>query len=287
MKRDVEVVVYTPSGPLVQHVGGQFSRTRLMFRDLLFGLGLTWQLFVRDFRARYRQSALGILWAILLPAATIALFTMMNNSGLIIIPEREFPYPVYAMVGISLWSFLVSGVSGGAAALTGAGSLVVKINFPRISLVLAALMQALVDLAIRVFLTAVVFIMYGFTPDPLGILMAAAAFIPLLLLVAGIGCLFAVLSVLFRDTSNAITIIFSVVMLLTPVLYPINSSSFLGRLNVWNPLNYLINVPRDLILRGHSADMGSFLFAAILCVVTFWLCWTIFFVSQERIAERI
>lgn len=286
MKNEEKIVVYTPSGVLLQNKGC-FRRSRLMFCDLVVSLGLTWQLFVRDFRARYRQSVLGILWAILLPSATITLFTMMNNSGLIIIPEREFPYPVYAMVGISLWSFLVSGISGGAASLTGAGSLVAKINFPRISLVLASLMQSLVDLVIRVFFTAFIFFVYGFTPDLFGLLVAAAAFVPLLLLVAGVGSLFAVFSVLFRDTSNAITIILSILMLITPVLYPINSSSVLGRLNIWNPLNYLINVPRDFILRGHSEDVGLFLFTAFLCVLVFWLCWTIFFVSQERIAERI
>ena len=283
----METIIYTPSGPIILNGRKHFRLMRLMVSDLVSSCSVTWQLFVRDFRARYRQSALGIVWAVLLPAATIALFTLMNKSGVLTIPEHGVPYPVYAIIGISLWSFIVSGISGAASALTGAGSMVVKINFPRIALVLAAIMQATVDLMIRVLLAIGLFCFYGVAPDPTGVLLAFFTFIPLMFLVTGLGCILSLFGVIFRDTSNMISLAFSIVMLLTPVLYPIPASSFLGSINLWNPFNYMINVPRDLILRGNTTDMIPFVILAFFCVLFFWVAWTIFYVSQQRIAERI
>lgn len=287
MTREDQAIIYTSAGPFVLEERRRFRQIRMMLKELSGSRELVWQLFVRDFRARYRQSALGIFWALLMPIATVALFVLMNRSGIIVIPEHDLPYPLYALVGLSLWSFLVTAVTGASGALTGAGAMVVKINFPRIALVIAAILQAAVDFAVRILLIIALFGYYRYLPDPATGALAVLACVPLLLLTLALGCVLAICGVIFRDTPHLLNLAFSALMLLSPVLYPMPTGTLLARFNLWNPLNYLINVPRDLLLRGGVDELLPFALVSLLSGMALILAWRLFFVAQRKIAERM
>lgn len=286
-KQDMKTLIYTPSGVLPEGGAGLFRVEKMMFNELLSSRELTCRLFLRDFKARYRQSALGVLWAFFMPVVTVAMFLLMRNSGIVTIPDTGIPYAIYAITGLSIWGLFTSGVSASAGSLVNAGSMVVKINFPKVSLVLSACIHGVVDFCIRLILLGALFFYYGMAPSmPMGCL-AILALVPLFLLTLGLGCMLSLISVLFRDVGNIINLVFSGILLCSPILYPLHEGSFLARINHWNPLNYLINVPRDLLLKGQTADLQPFLIASMLSLLLFLLCWRLFYLAQTKIAERV
>lgn len=280
-------VTYTPKGPVIEGTGGRFLTTRLMWRELGSARELIWRLFLRDFSAKYRQSALGVLWAVIMPLIIVGMFVGMNRSGILNIEDVGIPYALYAIIGLTVWNVFTVGLTATSNALVGAGAMVVKINFPKVALVLAASGQSLVELLIRMVLIALAFVYFGVVPSLPGLFVGIVCLLPIYLLMVGMGFVLSLASGVLRDIPNVLNIGLMMVMLLTPVVYPITGESFLARANVWNPLNYLVNVPRDFMVRGHSEFLGEFMWAALLSVIVFYTGWRLFYLAQTKIAERI
>lgn len=286
MKMDVKVT-YTSRGPSVEGAGGLFLTTRLMWRELLSARELIWRLFVRDFSAKYRQSALGVIWAVVMPLVTVGMFVGMNRSGILTIGDVGMPYPLYALIGLTVWNLFSAGLTASSNSLINAGPLVVKINFPKVALPLAATGQSLVELLIRIVLTALAFLWFGVAPSWGGLIAGLICLIPIYLITAGMGFVLSLAAGVLRDIPSVLSVALMMAMLLTPVVYPITGTSLLARVNVWNPFNYLVNVPRDLIVRGHTEFPGEFVLSTILSMAVFYAGWKLFYLAQTKIAERI
>lgn len=258
-----------------------------MFLEALSSRELVWRLFLRDFSARYRQSLLGVAWALLLPLVTVAMFVTMKRSGIVSIGETGIPYPVYALVGLSIWQLFSVGISTCSTALINAGSMVVKINFPKSALIFAAAGQGWLEFLVRAALTAVVCAWYGVVPNPAGLAVGLLMLLPCCLMMLGAGFFVALLAVVFRDVASALDMLLFGLMLLTPVLYPVPRGSLLAAANTWNPFNYLVNVPRDLMLYGRSQELPEFALVSLLALAVFLIGWRLFYLAQSKIAERI
>ncbi len=286
MKNDTKVI-YTPKGSIIEGREGFFLKTRLMWFELVSARGLVWRLFVRDFCAKYRQSVLGVVWAILMPLITVGLFIGMNRSGVLTIKDVGMPYPLYAIIGITIWSLFTVGLTACTNSLVDAGAMVVKINFPKVALILAASGQGVIELLIRMVLIAITFLYFGVAPSWSGLVIGLLCIVPIYLFMAGIGFVLSLAAGVMRDIVNVLNIVLMAVMLLSPILYPIPGDSFMSRANVWNPFNYLVNVPRDFIVKGHTEFFTEFVLIALLSVVVFYIGWKLFYLAQTKIAERI
>lgn len=284
---DENTIFYTPNGPLVGNTKRIFHNTRIMWNDLLKSRELIWRLFVRDFSSKYRQSILGIMWTLLTPLVTVAMFIGMNRAGLLKVEGINIPYALFAIIGLSIWSMFSIGIGACSNAILSAGSMVVKINFPKVALVISASLQGVVEFFVRAILIAFVFIWYGITPSFVGVIMGILALLPMYLLFTGLGFIFALATTIIRDLSNVIGMALTGLMFLTPILYPISGDSFLAKANVWNPLNYLINVPRDLIVQGNSKLLNGYYYSSVLSIIIFYLGWRFFHIAQTKIAERV
>ncbi|MCF8177629.1 MAG: ABC transporter permease [Sulfuritalea sp.] len=285
-------IIYTSRGPHTESSGEKNDRHRFrilrwMLTELIDSRELIWRLFWRDFHARYRQSFLGVTWVILQPLFLVTVFVVMNQAGIFVAAGLELPYVPYALAGLTLWQIFSGGVSACSVALTDAGSMIGKVNFPRSALVFAAFGQAAAEFVIRVMLTALACTWYGLVPNGPGLAFAFFALVPLCLLALGLGFVLAIAAALFRDTVSAAALGLSGLLLLTPILYPLRADSLLGAINVLNPVNYLINVPRDFALLGRSSDFVPFMFSSIFAFLVFAVGWRFFFVAQPHIAERV
>jgi lipopolysaccharide transport system permease protein len=258
-----------------------------MIAEVISSRELIWRLFWRDFLARYRQSALGVAWIILQPLFLVGLFVAMNQAGIFQTTGLDLPYVPYALAGLALWQIFSGGVSSCSLALIEAGHLIAKINLPRSALVFAAFGQATAEFLVRLAITAMACLWYGLIPDGFSFILAAMATLPLCLLALGSGFVLAIAAALFRDVINATTMALSGLLLLTPVLYPLKADSLLAKLNALNPLNYLINVPRDLALHGHSTDLSAYAISVGFALLVFLMGWRLFFIAQPHISERI
>lgn len=282
-----KTIIYTPDGPIHEGDKKSFHIFRLMFKEAVESTGLTWRLFVRDFSVRYRQSLLGLAWAILMPLITVAVFVLMNRSGVLDIGDTGMPYPLYALIGISIWNLFSIGLTACTNALVNAGNMVLKINFPKVSLIFAAAGQGIVDFLIRIVLIGVAVVYYQIMPDPLGALMLFFAVIPLFLLMVGLGFVFALVASVIRDLVHALNIGLMGLMLLTPILYPLADETLMGKMNLLNPLYYLVCLPRNLIFGSTGNLLVGYVFSSILAVGVFFIGWRLYYLAQQKIVERI
>ena len=99
----------------------------------------------RDITVRYKQSILGLLWVFIIPVISILFFVVLNKSGVMNLEKVNIPYPLYAIVGITCWQLFSNSLMYSINALVGAGGMIAKINFPKSTLIFAAIGRAFVD----------------------------------------------------------------------------------------------------------------------------------------------
>src|SRR5262249_52870115 len=134
----------------------------------------------RDIKVRYKQTALGILWAILQPAATVAIFSIFFGR-LAHLESDGAPYPVFAFAGLLPWNFFQGGLNQAANSLVGNSNLLTKVYFPRMMLPLANIVCGLVDFAFAFIVMLGLMICYGIMPGarmlwlPLPLILALTA----------------------------------------------------------------------------------------------------------------
>lgn len=286
MNNDIKIT-YTPKGVSVEGISGPFLTTRLMWRELVSAKELIWRLFLRDFSAKYRQTALGIVWAIVMPFVTVGMFMGMDRSGILNIQDVGIPYALYAIIGLTIWNLFTVGLTACTNSLVNAGSMILKINFPKVALILAASGQGIVELSIRMVLIAFTFLYFGISPDWVGLFIGIICLLPIYLIMVGIGFVLSLTAGVLRDIVNVLSLTLMAIMLLTPILYPITGDSLLAHANLWNPFNYLVNVPRDFIIKGSTDFFSEFVLVTILAAAIFYTGWKLFYLAQTKIAERI
>src|SRR5215467_10883000 len=125
-------------------------------RDLIFSFAL------RDIKARYKQTALGVAWSILQPLSMMLVFTLVF-SLFARVPSDGIPYPIFAYSALIFWTFFSNTMSGGTMAMTSNSTLIRKIYFPRETLLLSVLLAGMLDLAIASILFVGMILYYKIT----------------------------------------------------------------------------------------------------------------------------
>jgi lipopolysaccharide transport system permease protein len=256
-----------------------------MARDLWSTRELIRRLMARDIGARYRHSVLGYVWAILLPLATVALFTFLTSRRALPIGEPRLPYPLFALWSLAVWQLFATSLTATTQSLVNAGSLVTKASFPKEALVFAALGQPLFDFGIKVVLVVGVFAVYGEWPA-LGILLVPLVLAPILLYALGFGLLLSVANLVVRDVANLVSMLVTFGIFAAPVLYPPPVSYPFVLINVLNPLSPLLIATQDLITDGTLRQPETFLASSVLAILVFLVGWRVFRVVMPRVAER-
>ena len=247
------ITTYEPDNSLKKGYLSIFSQ---IFIELNRNRWLTYQLFRRDFLSAYKQSFLGVLWAIILPLFSIAIFIVLNRSGILNIGDIGAPYSIYALLGMAFWQFFSTGLVGCSNSLVNAGPMILKINFSKKSLVIAAAAKAIVPFIVQIMMVGVLFVGYGRAPSILGLLVPVFI-IPLILFTIGLGFFTSLLNGVMRDIGNIISILLTFMMFFTPVLYAKPRMGVLATITKYNPLYYLVSTPRDLVLKGFDSLSGK------------------------------
>lgn len=221
----------------------------------------------RDIRTKYKQTILGVAWAVIQPLALMVVFTFVF-SMFARVPSEGLPYPIFSYSVLIFWMFFASTVSQGTVAMTANASLVRKIYFPRETLLLAVILSALVDLAIASVILAGMYVYFQ-----IGISWTALWVIPLLLLqmlfVLAVILLTSALQVSYRDVGHALPLLLQIWMYATPIAYPLSSvPEWLRTAYLLNPMAGVIDGYRRALLHGQSPDAGylaiGFVTAAVM-----------------------
>lgn len=285
MKSTIEknTTIYFPDKSIKQ---GYPSLFKEMVSEVITGRWLTWQFFRRNFIVTYRQSVLGVFWALIIPLVAVGTFILLNRGGVLNVGDIAVPYPLFAVAGMALWQLFSIGLILGGNSLVGAGRMITRINFTRESLVLSGVAQGFVPSLVQIGVVLILFASYQIAP-PWTALLVPLAMIPLLLLTLGLGFILSLVNGVVRDAGNGISILVTFLMFATPVLYAKPPSGTLAVVSQYNPLYYLVSVPRDLLILGSTNELQGFAYSALLSLVVFFICWMAFHLTEARVAERI
>jgi lipopolysaccharide transport system permease protein len=224
------------------------------YRELLFFL--TW----RDVKIRYKQSALGIAWALIQPLANMAVFTLFLGR-LTGIGDHVSHYWLFVLAGFLPWTFFSNAIMAASGSVVANERLVTRIFFPRLIIPFSAVGASLVDFAIA---GALLMCVFPFYPPPLQwqILLTPVVVVMLLALAIGVGTLLAALTVAYRDVRFLMTFAVQLWMLATPIIYlPVDQLGPRARAVLpLNPVFGLVHAFRDVVLGGGLDDYGWYAF---------------------------
>ncbi len=257
------------------------GRTAHVLADLLYVLT------ARDIKIKYKQSVMGLMWAILMPAIIVGAgmvirVAMSKMSGTPLSPDSLASITVKALP----WAFFISAVRFATNSLTSNASLVTKINCPRIAFPASAILSALFDLAVALFPVIGILVWCGV---PFG---AALLWVPLLLallvlLVSGFGFAFAAANLFFRDVKYIVEVILTFAIFFTPVFY---EADMLAEWRFWlmlNPIAPLLEGLRSAVVLNEAPEIGWLLYSGLFSIVAFAGGWRLFYTLEPAFADRV
>ena len=240
-------------------------------------------LVARDLMVRYKQSVLGVAWAVIQPVLTMVVFSVI--FGRFVGIKTDVPYPLWAYAGLVFWTFFSNSATGSSLSLLNQQNLLTKIYFPRLYVPGALIGSYLVDLAIGLSLFAVLMPFYQIWPTwnllalPLVILMTFAATL-------GIGLSLAAMTLLYRDLRFVVPFALQLMIYVSGVIVPMESMKPTTRyVAALNPMFGVVSASRSSIL-GMTWDFGP-LAVSVLSTAAVLAFGLFFFRKTERLIADI
>ena len=249
------------------------------YRDLF--VVLAW----RDVAVRYKQTALGVLWAVLPSLVTMVVFTFVFNGMAKIESGDGTPYPIFLYVGLLFWQYYSNTLANAAHSTVLNAGLIQKIYFPRLIIPASAAVTGLVDLVIAGVILAGMMIYYGFRPQLIGALILPVLLLCTVLVAMGMGLFATAVNVKYRDVRYAVPFLIQTTMYVTPVIYPVtmlDGHPVIKTLMLWlNPISGVITNARSGILGRSPVDWQMLGISLAMSSVIF-LLGLIYFRNAER-----
>lgn len=249
------------------------------YRDLLYILTL------RDIKVRYKQTALGAVWAIIQPLFTMLIFTLFFGK-LAGMPSDDLPYPLFTFAGLLPWTYFSNSITNSGNSLVGNSNLITKVYFPRMIIPMASVASGLVDFAIAFGLLILLMIYYG-VGFSVNLVMLPVLVVLTSLLAVGIGMWMSALNVKYRDIRHALPFLIQIGMFISPIIYPPTILPEKWRwLFAFNPMTGIIEGYRSAIF-GKSFDWFSLGLAAIITFVILFYSAYMFKRMEKSFADII
>jgi len=245
------------------------------YRDLWLTLAL------RDIKLRYRQTALGVAWVVLLPLMASGVFTVV--FGLVAkLPSDGSPYFLFVFAGFLGWSSFQNTLQRCSVSLVGNTALVTKVYFPRILLPASSVLASLLDFAVGLVVFLGVVIARGELPPLSSLVLVPVLLLTLQVLALGVGLFMAALTVRYRDVQYVLPFMIQLLLYASPVAYGLSVvPEHLRRFYLLNPVAPLLDALRSSLL-GHDVLNWPAVGAAALVSVLILMAGTFFFLRQDR-----
>jgi len=204
-----------------------------LYRELFFFF--TW----RDIKVKYKQTVLGFAWAVLQPLIMMLIFSAVGQA--FNIPDEGMPRPLFSFSGLLLWNIFASGITGSGNSMVSNSNIIKKIYFPRLIIPLSSVLVSLFDFVMTFIIFIGMLVFYSIKGQTHTDIMGFLLVLPISLFITfiatcGIGTLLAALNIKYRDFRYVIPFMVSVLLFLTPVIYPISGTRY-----PWAKLLFALN----------------------------------------------
>lgn len=228
---------------------------------------LLYVLISMSIRSKYRQRALGFLWAIIHPLIYLVLFTVIFG-GMANIKTGEQPYPLFALAALLPWQYFTRLVTEITSSLVSGIGVISKIYVPRLTMLLVPCGGAFLDFIIGMILLAALLVFYGTVPSLATLATFPIFFFLSTLLAISIGLWVSVINVTFRDVGTVMPVLMQVLFYATPIVYPIEMvPDRFKDFYEMSPLTVIIQGFRYSFLGGDMPDILDIIMCAVLILL--------------------
>jgi lipopolysaccharide transport system permease protein len=256
-------------------------------RELLRNRELLYMITWREIRIRYKQSVMGLLWAVLMPI-------IITSAGVIVrlAVSRLSGRPVTAAdigaIGVKAlpWAFFVSALRFGTSSLAANSSLVTKIKFPRLIFPISSVLTSLFDMAIALPVILVLLPFVGARLSP-ALLWAPVLLLLIIIFTAGLCILFSAANLFFRDIKYLVEVVLTFAIFFTPVLYDVSIAGKWRNVLLLNPIAPLLEGLNSSVGLGPKADLQWIAYSAVVALLLFWASVVFFRRLEPRFAESV
>ena len=244
-------------------------------RDVLYYLAR------RALSARYKQSVIGIFWAVLQPVLLAVVFSVFFGHLARVPSESGVPYPPFAVSGMVLWLFFAGAMSGASESTVANEMLISKVYFPRVIIPLAAVCPPLLDFCVAFFVVLAAVFVYGIVP-PIQIFLMPLVVLMTLATATGIGLWLSALNVRYRDVHQAIPFLMLVGLFVSPITYPLKIVPHAVRaIYALNPVVGELETYRWMLF-PHAVWPGAIIIVPIVASVLLLVSGAAYFQHAER-----
>ena len=240
----------------------------------------------RDIKLRYKQTALGALWAILQPFLTMILFTIVFGR-VVGIPTDGSPKPVFYYASLLPWIYFSNTVTQASVSLVSNSRLITKVYFPRSALPVATTLAGIVDLGIGTIFLLGMMVFYDLDPTwkfvlwPMLVLM-------LVCLSCTVGMMLAALNVRYRDVKHAVPFLLQLWLFATPIVYPVHMiPEHIRPLAYLNPLTGIVSGFRSLSTPHYQVDWHSLNLSILVIMVLMMVSIAYFSRAEETLTDIV
>lgn len=254
----------------------------IRYKDLF--LTLSW----RDFKVRYAQTTIGLLWALLQPLVTILILSMIFDKFAKV--ETPVPHLVFTVAGMSIWTYFSYVLTNSGNSIIANQGMVKKIYFPRLIIPLSKAVVGLIDFGITFLILVVLMLYYQIVPSVNVWLAPVFVFIGMLAAL-GAGIWLSALTVRFRDFQHVLPFIVQIGLYVTPVAYPAEVATrelpnWAATLYFMNPMAGVIQGFRWSIFGGTPPD-GLFWVSLVMVIVLFISSLFYFRYVEDEMADYV
>lgn len=262
--------------------GARYWKDAWLFRDLLFYLS------VRDVLVRYKQTAIGVLWAVVRPFMILVVFSIVFGRLAGLSAESGVPYPVMVYSGMLAWQFFAQSFTEITNSMVANANMVTKVYFPRILIPASAVLVNLVDLTVSFFVFALVMAWYGFVPS-WRIVLLPVFLVFAMILALGAGLILCALNVKYRDFKYLAPFVVQFGLYISPVGFSAAVVPEKWRLLYsLNPMVGIINGCRYAVTgAGDPFGFPGIAISAVLTLILFFLGIRFFRTMERGFADTI
>jgi lipopolysaccharide transport system permease protein len=244
------------------------------YRELLYFL--TW----RDIKVRYKQTLIGLAWAVIQPLLMMIVFSLFFGT-LAKVPSEGIPYPLFNYAALLPWTLFANGVTRASNSLVQDANLIQKVYFPRLLMPLSSILSPLVDFAIAFVVLFGLMFYFGYYPH-VTMLWVLVLLLLELMLALGVGLWLSAINVEYRDVGYVVPFLIQLLLFASPVIYP---SSFLPErfqtaYGLINPMSGIIEGFRWAILG--TEPPSHLIFASVAIIIVVLISGAFYFRRREK-----
>jgi lipopolysaccharide transport system permease protein len=244
------------------------------YKELLYFL--TW----KDIKVRYKQTAVGILWALFQPFMTMVVFTIFFGN-FAKMPSDGIPYPIFVYTGLLIWNFFSGSLGDVSNCLISNQGIVTKVYFPRLLLPISSTITKFVDFLIASIILIGMMFYYNYMPSLMSLIVLPILIIITFMFSVGGGLFLASINVKYRDIRYVLPYFMQMLLFLTPVIYPASIAGKYSWILALNPMTGVIKAARASILGNAPINWILLGISGSVCLVIL-IIGVIFFKKTER-----